>query len=78
MKWQISNRTPGRLHDSRTTDIKINVNAMAFYRYLSLPQLLPEKIGTLDCDISFQELTDAVKQISLGCSPGIEGLSAEF
>ncbi len=35
-------------------------------------------MGNLDSSVSFEELTDAVKQMKLGRAPGIDGLSADF
>ncbi len=35
-------------------------------------------MGNLDSSVSFEELTDAVKQMKLGRAPGIDGLSVDF
>ncbi len=43
-----------------------------------LPKLQPKQRETLDSDISLQELTDAVKQLSSGRSPGIDGITTDF
>ncbi len=43
-----------------------------------LPKLQPKQRETLDSDITLQELTDAVKQLSLGRSPGIDGITTDF
>ncbi|KAI4900412.1 hypothetical protein NFI96_009713, partial [Prochilodus magdalenae] len=43
-----------------------------------LPQLSPGQREELDSDIAFEELTAAVKQLSTGRSPGVDGLPAEF
>lgn len=43
-----------------------------------LPILKPEDRKTLDKLISYEELSEAVKQLSTGRSPGVDGLPAEF
>ncbi len=43
-----------------------------------LPKLQPKQREILDSDITLQELTDAVKQISLRHSPGIDGITTDF
>ena len=43
-----------------------------------LPQLGPEQRVALDSDISLQELSTAVMQLSSGRDPGIDGLPSEF
>ncbi len=43
-----------------------------------LPKLSSEDKNSLDVMISFDELSKAVKQLSTGKSPGIDGLPAEF
>ena len=43
-----------------------------------LPQLSPGQRKKLDADITVEELTVAVKQLSAGRSPGVDGLPAEF
>ena len=43
-----------------------------------LPQLSPGQRKKLDADITVEELTAAVKQLSAGRSPGVDGLPAEF
>jgi len=43
-----------------------------------LPKIESEQKKTLDNNITFQELTEAMQQLSTGRSPGIDGLTAEF
>ncbi|XDV49743.1 hypothetical protein PO909_018933 [Leuciscus waleckii] len=43
-----------------------------------LPKIESEQRKTLDENITFQELTEAMQQLSTGRSPGIDGLTAEF
>jgi len=43
-----------------------------------LPSLKPEDRKTLDKLISYEELSEAVKQLSTGRAPGVDGLPAEF
>ncbi len=43
-----------------------------------LPKLQPKQRETLHSDISLQELTDAVKQLSSGRSPVIDGITTDF
>lgn len=43
-----------------------------------LPQLEQGKRKALDNIITYGELTEAVQQLSMGRSPGIDGLTAEF
>lgn len=46
--------------------------------FQDIPKLQPKQKETLDCDISLRELKVAVKQLSLGHSPGIDGITADF
>jgi len=43
-----------------------------------LPTITEEQSRTLDSALSFQELTEAVTQMSTGRSPGIDGLPVDF
>ena len=43
-----------------------------------LPQLGPEQRATLDSDITLQELSTAVMQLSSDRAPGIDGLPSKF
>jgi len=44
----------------------------------NLPVLDEENVKDLDSDLSFEEVTKAVNQLSSGRAPGIDGLPAEF
>ncbi len=43
-----------------------------------LPNLKPEDRETLDTMVSYEELSEAVMQLSTGRAPGVDGLPAEF
>ncbi len=43
-----------------------------------LPNLKPEDKETLDSMVSYEELSEAVMQLSTGRAPGVDGLPAEF
>lgn len=43
-----------------------------------LPTLTKTQSKNLDSSVSFEELTDAVKQMKPGKAPGIDGLSVDF
>lgn len=43
-----------------------------------LPQLRDEQRESLDEQITLQELTDAMRQLSPGRSPGVDGIPVEF
>jgi hypothetical protein len=77
-----------------TDDSEMRQHAMDFYSALykaedcdslcteqllhGLPQLGPEQRVALDSDITLQELSTAVMQLSSGRAPGIDGLPSEF
>ena len=43
-----------------------------------LPQLSPEEKDLLDRELSLEELTEAVGQMTAGRAPGLDGLTADF
>lgn len=61
------------LYHKEATDLKCSEELMK-----DLPRLLEEQKEALDTDIELQELSTAVKQLSTGRAPGIDGLPAEF
>lgn len=46
--------------------------------FKDLPKLTDKQRNQLDFQIDIDELTKAVKQLSIGCVPGIDGLPADF
>lgn len=45
---------------------------------LNLPHLSPEDIDRLDCEITLKELSEALEDMNLGKSPGIDGIPPEL
>lgn len=61
------------LYDVETCDLECMSDLLS-----DLPKLTNEQKESLDGQITFQEITEAMRQLSNGRSPGIDGLPAEF
>lgn len=61
------------LYDAESCDIESASDLLS-----DLPQVEEEGRKSLDSQITFQEITEAMKQLSRGRSPGIDGLPVEF
>ncbi len=55
-----------------------NVMMRVLRTYVKISLSCNQNREILDSDITLQELTDAVKQISLRHSPGIDGITTDF
>lgn len=61
------------LYDVETCDLECVSDLLT-----DLLKLTNEQKESLDGQITFQEITEAMRQLSNGRSPGIDGLPAEF
>lgn len=62
-----------KLYDMELTDLDSKTELFDL-----IPKLTPEHKEDLDCILSFQEVTKAVQELSIGKSPGLDGLPSEF
>jgi len=74
-KEDIDLNTTCELFKFAKEDIDLNTTCELFK---DLPILKDDERLFLDSSITFEEVTDAVKQLSTGRVPGLDGLTAEF